>query len=62
MNIGLLVVLAGLGWMFVAVLVSVAVGGMAKARDVGTRPTFDHPLAAGRFVPPERDEAVRTAV
>ena len=62
MNIGLLVVLAALGWMFVAVIVALAVGGMAKARDAGTRPTFDHPLAAGRFVPPGHDETVRTAV
>jgi len=61
-NIGLILVLAGLGWILVAIVVALAVGAMATARDADARPAFDHPLAAGQFGPHARDEGVRTAV
>jgi hypothetical protein len=62
MNIGVVVLLVVISWTFLSIIVALAVGGMAKARDAGVLPHLDHGLATGRLAPPVRDEAVRTAV
>jgi hypothetical protein len=62
MNVAFVVVLVVLCWSFLAIAVSLAVGGMAKARDAGALPHVDHRVATGRMAPPARDEGVRTAV
>ena len=62
MNIGFIVFLAVAGWGVLAVVVALAVGGMAKARDTGATPLLDHSLAPGRMAPPTRDEHIRAAV
>jgi hypothetical protein len=62
MNIGVLVLIVVISWTLLSIIVSLAVGGMAKARDAGALPHLDHRLATGRMAPPARDETVRTAV
>ena len=62
MNIAAIVVLVLLGWSLLSLVVALAVGGMAKARDAGTLPYLDHRIMTGRIAPPGRDEGVRTAV
>jgi hypothetical protein len=62
MNIEFTVLIVIVSWFVLALLVALAVGGMAKARDVGAAPLLDHSLAPGRMAPPARDERVRTAI
>jgi hypothetical protein len=62
MNIGVIVVLVVLSWSLLSIVVSLAVGGMAKARDNGASPQLDHTIATGRMSPPARDKGIRTAV
>ena len=62
MNIGVLVLIVVISWTLLSIIVSLAVGGMAKARDAGVLPHVDHRLATGRMAPPARDKTVRTAV
>jgi hypothetical protein len=62
MNIGLIVTFGVVAWLVLSVVVALAVGGMAKARDSGAVPLLDHSLAPGRIAPPARDERVRAAV
>jgi hypothetical protein len=61
-NIAVVVLLVMLSWSLLAIIVALAVGGMAKARDAGVLPHLDHRLATGRMAPPTRDDPVRTAV
>jgi hypothetical protein len=50
-----------LSWSLLSIIVALAVGGMAKARDAGVLPHLDHRLATGRMAPPTRDDLGRTA-
>jgi hypothetical protein len=60
-NIGLLLVLVS-SWAVLSIIVALAVGAMAKARDAGARPVLDHSVATGRMPPPTRDGRARAAV
>ena len=62
MNIGFVVAIAAVGWLLLSIVVALAVGGMAKARDAGAIPLLDHSLAPGRMAPPARDEREHAAV
>jgi len=62
MNIELTVVLVAVVWFLLSIVVALAVGGMAKARDSGATPLLDHSLAPGRMAPPARDDRVRAAI
>jgi hypothetical protein len=55
------VVVIVVGWSLVSILVAVAFGTMAKARDAGA-PLLDDSLSSGRVPPPLHDEGVRPAV
>jgi hypothetical protein len=57
-----MVLLVVSSWSLLSIIVAVAVGGMAKARDAGVLPHLDHRLATGRMAPPTRDDLRRTAV
>jgi hypothetical protein len=61
-NIGVVVLLVVLSWSLLSIIVALAVGGMAKARDAGALPHLDHRLATGRMAPPTRDDLHGTAV
>ena len=53
MNAGLVVVIVGVGWTLLALVVAMAVGNMARDRDVGAGPSM---------APPARDDGFRAAV
>jgi hypothetical protein len=61
-NTGVVVLLVVVSWCVLSIVVALAVGGMAKARDAGVLPHLDHRLATGRMAPPARDDLHRTAV
>ena len=62
LRLGVVVLLVILSWSVLSIIVALAVGGMAKARDAGVVPHLDHRLATGRMAPPARDDLRRTAV
>jgi hypothetical protein len=62
MNTGVVVLVVVLGWSLLSVIVAMAVGAMAKARDAGAVLRPGQGRAPGRAAPAARDEVVRTAV
>ena len=67
-NFGEIVLSVIVVWSVLSIVVSLAVGGMAKARDTGTTSLLDHNLMTGRLAPgtvaPQqpRDEENRAAL
>jgi hypothetical protein len=50
-NFGEIVLSVIVVWSVLSIVVSLAVGGMAKARDTGTTTALDHNLMTGRLAP-----------
>ena len=50
-NFGEIVLSVIVVWSVLSIVVSLAVGGMAKARDTGTTNLLDHNLMTGRLAP-----------
>jgi hypothetical protein len=67
-NFGEIVLCVIVVWSLLSIVVSLAVGGMAKARDAGSTNRLDHNdmtgrLAPGSVSPPaERDEGTRAVL
>jgi hypothetical protein len=57
-----LLLIVAFGWLLLSVVVALAVGGMAKARDAGDPPGPGYGRAQGPTTAAARDEAVRSAV
>ena len=62
MNTGVIVLLVAVTWSLLSIVVALAVGGIAKARDDGAVPQLDQSITTRRISPPARDKNVRTAV
>ena len=62
MNTEVIVAIAVIAWVLLSIVVALAVGGMAKARDTGAQQLLDHSRAPGRLAPAARDDQIRTAV
>jgi hypothetical protein len=66
-NFGEIVLSVIVVWSVLSIVVSLAVGGMAKARDTGTTNLLDHNLMTGRLAPGTvaprpRDEGTRAVM
>ena len=58
----MVLLIVAFGWLLLSVIVALAVGGMAKARDAGDMPGPGYGRVRGPRTAAAHDEAVRTAV